>query len=134
MHNQVSLLNCNCKKETDILNIFRALNQIGRNWKRFAKLQTAQERYGLDIYICLSLLLYCLIFDLYCFQITRADFERYSRDSEIFKALDKNKDGCVTARELTSKAEMAFKVDICILCWTSEPSIFRLLIKIMMVS
>ena len=65
----------------------------------------------MNIFIYLSLILYCLIFYLYCFQITRADFERYSRDSEIFKALDKNKDGCVTARELTSKAEMAFKVD-----------------------
>jgi len=42
-------------------------------------------------------------------KITKSDFEKYSRDSEIFKALDKNKDGKVSARELTSKAEMAFK-------------------------
>ena len=46
------------------------------------------------------------------FQVTKSDFEKYSRDSEIFKALDKNKDGKVSARELTSKAEMAFKVEI----------------------
>ena len=44
------------------------------------------------------------------FQITKADFEKYSRDSEIFKQLDKNKDGHVSVRELTSKAELAFKV------------------------
>ena len=48
----------------------------------------------------------------YFFQVTKSDFEKYSRDSEIFKALDKNKDGKVSARELTSKAEMAFKVEM----------------------
>lgn len=42
-------------------------------------------------------------------KITKADFEKYSRDSEIFKRLDKNKDGHVSVRELTSKAELAFK-------------------------
>ena len=45
-----------------------------------------------------------------CFQITKDDFDKYSRDSEIFKALDKNKDGHVSVTEVTSKAELAFKV------------------------
>ena len=42
--------------------------------------------------------------------MTRTDFDKYSRVSEIFKALDKNKDGHVSLVELTSHAEMAFKV------------------------
>ena len=44
------------------------------------------------------------------FQMRKADFEKYSRDSQIFKDLDKNKDGHVSVTEVTSKAEMAFKV------------------------
>ena len=43
------------------------------------------------------------------FQITKADFDKYSRNSEIFKALDKNKDGHVSVTEVTSKAKLAFK-------------------------
>ena len=43
-------------------------------------------------------------------QISRADFETYFQDSEIFKALDKNHDGHVTLTEATSKAELAFQV------------------------
>ena len=50
------------------------------------------------------------IINMYYFQVTKNDFEKYSRDSKIFKALDKNKDGHVSAAEVTSKAELAFKV------------------------
>merc|ERR1712058_27549 len=43
-------------------------------------------------------------------QISKADFETYFPDSEIFKALDKNHDGHVTLTEATSKAELAFQL------------------------
>ena len=45
------------------------------------------------------------------FQITKAEFEKHSHHSEVYKALDKNRDGTIASHELDSKAEMAFKVN-----------------------
>jgi len=42
-------------------------------------------------------------------QITRHDFQLYTKESNLWKTLDKNKDGVVSDLELTSKAELAFK-------------------------
>ena len=44
-------------------------------------------------------------------QITKAEFEKHSHHSEVYKALDKNRDGTIASHELDSKAEMAFKVN-----------------------
>ena len=43
-------------------------------------------------------------------QINKADYEKHSHSSKMFAALDKNKDGCVSAHEMESKAEKAFRV------------------------
>ena len=43
-------------------------------------------------------------------QITKAEFEKHCHHSEVYKALDKNRDGTIASHELDSKAEMAFKV------------------------
>jgi Ca2+-binding EF-hand superfamily protein len=45
-------------------------------------------------------------------QITKADYEKHSHHSTLFKTLDKNKDGRISAHEIESKAEMAFKVSL----------------------
>ena len=42
--------------------------------------------------------------------MTRDAFEDYAKSSEMFMSLDKNKDGIVSATEMTSKAELAFLV------------------------
>ena len=44
------------------------------------------------------------------FQLSRANFESYCRDSALMKSLDKNNDGIISELEMTSKHEMAFKV------------------------
>ena len=48
-----------------------------------------------------------------CIQITKAEFEKHSHHSEVYKALDKNRDGTIASHELDSKAELAFKVNHC---------------------
>ena len=44
--------------------------------------------------------------------MTRGGFDDYFRESELMKSLDKNGDGMVSATELTSRAELAFKVPV----------------------
>ena len=43
-------------------------------------------------------------------QVTKNDFMEYAKSSDVFMSLDKNKDGIVSATEMTTKAELAFKV------------------------
>jgi len=42
-------------------------------------------------------------------QVSKHDFQKYSKSSALFQSLDQNKDGIVNVTEMTSKAEMAFK-------------------------
>ena len=44
--------------------------------------------------------------------MSRSGFDAYFRESELMASLDKNKDGMISATELTSKAELAFKVSL----------------------
>jgi len=43
-------------------------------------------------------------------EVTKHAFEQYTKESELWKTLDKNRDGVVTNLEMTSKAELAFKI------------------------
>ena len=57
----------------------------------------------LPIYLHLTVLL---------FQLSRAGFDTFCRESELFASLDKNGDGIVSQAEITSKHEMAWHVSL----------------------